>query len=120
MFVISVEITFNAEHQLSFADGSTEPAHSHKWAVTAAVGRDRTDENGLVFDFEQLKKMLHETVAEFENGKLENFACFGNNASAENVAKYIHEKLKAQISPIISLEYVEVLESAGCRAKYNE
>lgn len=121
MFVISAEVTFNADHQLSFVDGSTEMAHSHKWVVTAAVSRDGTDGNGMVFDFEQLKKMLYGTVAGFENGKLENFDYFRkNNASAENVAKFIYEKLKEQIGPIISLEYVEVLESAGCRAKYSE
>ena len=119
MFVISVEITFNAEHQLTFADGSTEAIHSHNWAVTAALSRRKTDENGLVFDFRILKKMLREIVAEFENGKIENAAYFKkNNASAENVAGYIYEKLKPRLEPIISLEYVEVLESPGCRAKY--
>ena len=121
MFVISVEVTFNAEHQLSFADGSTEAAHRHNWGVTAAVSRCQTDGNGMVFDFELLKKMLYEIVAEFENGKLENFVYFReNNASAENVAKYIYEKLKVRLGPIISLEYVDVIESTGRRAKYSE
>ncbi|NIA16903.1 MAG: hypothetical protein GWO86_01015, partial [Planctomycetes bacterium] len=89
MFVISVEITFNAEHQLTFADGSTEAMHSHNWAVTAALGRQETNENGLVFDFRILKKMLREIIAEFEDGKIGNAAYFKkNNTSAENVARY--------------------------------
>ena len=121
MFVISVEITFNTEHQLTFADGSQEAAHNHNWVVTAALGRDETDEQGMVFDFIQLKKILKEIVAEFENCKLEDFAYFKKiNASAENVARYIYGKLKEQVEPIISLEYVEVTESPGCRAKYSE
>lgn len=121
MFVISVEITFNAEHRLSFADGSTEAAHSHNWAVTAAVSRRETDENGMVFDFRILKKMLREIVAEFKDGKIENAIYFKkNNTSAENVAGYIYDRLKGRLEPIISLEYVEVLESPGCRAKYSE
>jgi 6-pyruvoyltetrahydropterin/6-carboxytetrahydropterin synthase len=121
MFVISAEIAFNAEHQLSFDNGSKEAVHNHNWVVTAALGRNETDEQGMVFDFEQLKKMLKKIVVEFENGKLEDFAYFKKiNASAENVAKYIYEKLKAQLRPIISLEYVEVTESPGCRAKYSE
>ena len=121
MFVISAEITFNAGHQLVFADGSTEAAHNHNWVVTAALSGDKTNENGMVFDFEKLKKMLKKIVAEFDSGKLENFAYFKKkNASAENVAKYIYEKLNARLSPIISLEYVEVTESPGCRARYSE
>ena len=121
MFIISAEITFNTRHQLTFADGSQEAAHSHNWIVTAALSRDETDENGMVFDFEKLKKMLKKIVAEFNNGKLEDFDYFKKkNASAENVAKYIYEKLKEQLGPIISLEYVEVTESPRCRARYSE
>lgn len=121
MFVISVEITFNAAHQLTFAGGSTEPEHNHNWAVTAALGNCETDADGMVFDFVRLKKMLHEIVADFENGKLENFEYFKkNNASAENVAKYIYEKLSPLLEPTISLEYVEVTEAPGTRAKYSE
>ena len=121
MFVISAEITFNAAHQLTFADGSQEAAHSHNWIVTAALGRDGTDEDGMVFDFEKLKKMLKKIIAEFDNAKLEDFDYFKEiNASAENVAKYIYEKLKERLGPIISLEYVEVTESPRCRAKYSE
>ena len=121
MFVISVEITFNAEHQLRFTDGSIEPTHNHNWSVTAAVSRDRTGEDGMVLDFEQLKKMLLQTVADFEGKKLEDFAFFKkNNASAENVAEYIYTGLKKKLGPIISLKYVEVIESPGCRAKYCE
>ena len=120
MFVIIAEIIFNAEHQLTFADGSTEAIHSHNWTVTAALGRQGTDENGMVFDFRILKKMLREIVAEFKNGKIENAEYFKkNNTSAENVARYIYDKLKPRLEPIISLEYVEVLESPGCRARYS-
>ena len=120
MFIISAEIAFNAAHQLTFADGSTEAVHNHNWLVTAALRRDETDENGMVFDFEKLKKMLKKIVAEFDNAKLEDFDCFKKkNTSAENVAKYIYEKLNARLGLIISLEYIEVTESPGCRAKYS-
>ena len=121
MFVISTEITFNAGHQLTFADGSTEAVHNHNWIADAAISSQKADENGMVFDFRTLKKMLREIVAEFDNAKLEDFDYFKKkNASAENVAKYIYEKLNARFSPIISLEYVEVTESPGCRARYSE
>ena len=121
MFVISAEVKFKAEHQLGFPDGFREMAHSHNWGVTAAVSCLEIDDKGMVFDFEQLKKMLCQIVAEFDNGKLVNSAYFRkNNASAENVARYIYEKLKGRFGPIISLEYVEVEESSGCRAKYSE
>ncbi len=46
--------------------------------------------------------------------------CFKNiNASAENVAKYIFDRIEPQLSGDAAMGYVEVVEAAGCAAKYS-
>ena len=119
MFTITVETSFLASHQLAFKNGEQEDAHEHNWTVKVALCSEKLNEDGLVMDFCAMKDKIQAIVAEFEGKKLENMDCFsGNNASAENVAKHIFEAIKPQLSSSVKMDYVEVAEAAGCRAKY--
>ena len=119
MYRITVTTNFRAGHQLTLAS-MTEPYHIHDWIVEAAVGGQSLDENGLLFDFNKLKKNLENIVCQFDGRKLEDLKCFENmNTSAENVAKYIYDKVKTLLPKEISLLYVEVTETPGCRARYD-
>jgi 6-pyruvoyltetrahydropterin/6-carboxytetrahydropterin synthase len=93
--------------------------HSHNWSVTADVGGDTPDNMGLVIDFRRLKAMLDNIVAEFDNVTLDSIDYFGhNNSTAENVAKYIYEKLQPKLPKDVKLEAVSVTEEPGCLAKF--
>ncbi len=119
MLTISVETRFWASHQLTLPDGSKEPLHSHNWSVKAEVGRDRLNNMGLVMDFHRLKAMLDDIVAEFDNVKLDSIDYFRPlNSTAENVAKYIFEKLQTKLPKDVKLEAVRVTEEPGCAAKF--
>jgi len=119
LFTITIEITFTARHQLTATDGGKEPLHSHDCGVRAAVSAERLDEMGLVCDFNDLKAKLKEITAPFNGPQLEELACFQDiNASAENVAKYIYDKLEPLLPCHTKLQYIEVTEAPGCRAKY--
>ena len=119
MFVLSVETCFWAWHQLKLPDGQTEPAHGHHWVVIADVSSDRLDTMGLVMDFRDLKAALDGIVAGFNNRQLDRLEPFSrNNPSAENVAKYIYEKLQARLGLDVRLDSVRVCEESGCWAKY--
>ena len=121
MFTITVETSFLASHQLVFKNGTKEDAHEHNWAVKVALCSEKLSEDGLVMDFCVLKDKIQAIIAEFEGKKLEDMDCFGgNNASAEIVAKYIFETIKPQLSRGVKMDYVEVAEAAGCRAKYED
>lgn len=121
MFTISVETQFQASHRLALADGSKEPAHSHKWSVTADVSSSKLNSMGLVMDFGRLRAMLDDIVAEFDNQTLEAISYFQkNNPSAENVARYIYEKLEPQLPKGVKLHVIKVVEEAGCSAKFGE
>ena len=119
MLTVSVETRFWASHQLTLPDGSKEPVHSHNFSVTAEVGRERLNNMGLVMDFHRLKAMLDDIVAEFDNVKLDSIDYFRPmNSTAENVAKYIFDKLQLSLPKDVKLEAVSVTEEQGCAAKF--
>jgi 6-pyruvoyltetrahydropterin/6-carboxytetrahydropterin synthase len=120
LYTISVTTTFRAGHQLKFSSGA-EPYHIHDWLVEAAIGGEELDNNGLLFDFNRLKKILDEIAGPFNDKKLEDLQCFKNiNTSAENIAKYIFGQIKNRLPMNVSPLFIEVTESEGCKAKYGE
>jgi 6-pyruvoyltetrahydropterin/6-carboxytetrahydropterin synthase len=119
MFTISVETHFWASHQLALPDGSKEPMHHHNWTVIAKVSSDKLDNMGLVMDFCLLKKMLDEITAEFDNMLLNSIDYFRwNKPSAENVAKYIFDKLEPKLPDGVKLQSIKVIEEPGCSTKF--
>ena len=121
MFTISVETQFQASHRLVLADGSKESVHSHRWSVTAALSSDKLNSMGLVMDFGRLRAMLDDIVAEFDGRTLEAIGYFQkNNPSAENVARYIYEKLEPRLPKGVKLHEIKVVEEAGCSAKFGQ
>jgi len=104
LFTVTVETTFTARHQLTTAQGQKEPVHSHDWIVCSAVSADRLDEMGLVVDFDDLKAKIEEVTSLFNGARLEELSCFqGVNASAENVAKYIYDKIEPLLPSHVKL-----------------
>ncbi len=121
MFTIKVETHFRASHQLTLSDGSKELLHQHDWIVTAKVSSDKLDSMGLVMDFGQLKAMVNEITSGFDNVRLDSIDYFQrNNPSAENVAKYIFEKLVPKLPSGVKLRSIRVVEEPGCAAKFSK
>ncbi|MCJ7692175.1 MAG: 6-carboxytetrahydropterin synthase [Sedimentisphaerales bacterium] len=121
MFTVSVETHFWASHQLTMPDGSKEPAHRHNWSVRAEVGAEKLTSSGFVIDFLSLRKMLDNIVAQFDNIPLEKIDYFQqNNPSAENVAKYIYEKLEPKLPNGLKVQSVRVTEGPNYSAKLSK
>ncbi len=119
MFTVSVGTYFWASHRLVLPDGSKEPPHNHNWSVTADVGSEKLDSMAVVMDFQKLKEMVDNIVAEFDNTALNEISYFQqNNPSAENVAKFIYEKLSPKLPKGVKLQSIRVVEEPGCSAKY--
>ena len=120
MFTVSVETYFWASHQLALPAGEKEPVHGHNWSVTADVSGE-CDGAGLVIDFCRLKAMVDKIVSEFGYTRLEEIDYFRqNNSSAENVAKYIYEKLELKLPDGVKLNHIRVGEAPGCWAKFGK
>jgi len=120
MFTISVETHFWAAHRLALPDGSKEPEHRHNWSVITNVGSESLNNMGCVMDFNRLKTMVDNIVAEFDNISLDEIDYFQQgNSSAENVAKYIYEKLEPRLPKGVKLQSIKVVEEPGYSAEFS-
>jgi 6-pyruvoyltetrahydropterin/6-carboxytetrahydropterin synthase len=102
-------------------DGSKELVHHHNWTVTASVSSVELNPTGVVMDFSRLKSSLNNILAEFviRRGGLNNIGCFNNiNPSAENVAKYIYQKLEPELPKGVKLVKIAVAEEPGCLSEF--
>lgn len=132
MFTISVETHFRASHQLALPSGPTqvgsqpasngsrspeaEPEHYHNWSVTADVSSNKLDSRGVVMDFHRLKAAVDNIVAQLDNTALDRTDYFRQNSpSAENVAKYIYEKLEPKLPEGVRLRSIRVVEGSARR-----
>lgn len=121
MFFISVETYFKASHRLALTNGSKERLHRHRWIVTAVVSGKKLNKIGLVIDFCRLKKMTDKVLSGLNGRSLESVDYFRRNApSAENVAGYIHKKLRPGLPRGVRLDYIDVVEQPGFSARFSE
>lgn len=118
-YTLFVDMSFTAQHQLSFENGTQEPLHEHDWKVCAAVSSAQLDKDELVLDFEELKCMIESILSGFQGQRLESLPIFENrNVSAETVARTLHEQLAPKLPCTVRLEFIEVTEAPDCRARY--
>ena len=121
MFTVNVKTSFQASHQLTLPDGSKEPLHSHNWIISACVGSDILNNIGVVMDFHQLKSVLDKITSEFNNISLNRVDYFRrNNPTAENVARYIYQKLELILPKGLELQSIRVEEEAGFLAEFSK
>jgi 6-pyruvoyltetrahydropterin/6-carboxytetrahydropterin synthase len=107
MFEVCVKSDFKASHQLRYLNGECERLHGHNWLVEVIAERKELDVVGVVIDFEVLKKRLAEVLKPFDHARLNYVPPFDKvNPTAENVARYLHDKL---------MEYPDIKDS--CRIK---
>mgnify|MGYP001092053691 CR=1 FL=1 len=119
MFSLKVEKCFWASHCLRLPEGKKQPRHHHNWTVTVKVSRHQLDGSGLVMDFSVLEKLLEDIICEFDNSSLQEREYFArNNPTAENVAKYVYERIETELPEKVRLDNVTVTEQPGCWARF--
>jgi len=105
MFVLTKEVTIEAAHRLPDHPGKCVNLHGHSWDVTVVLFSKKLNENGMVADFGEIKrlvehydhKMLNEMIP-FESGEYpptsENFALLIAN---ECLAKFVIERVEVSV-----------------------
>jgi 6-pyruvoyltetrahydropterin/6-carboxytetrahydropterin synthase len=122
MFELTVEAEFCAAHALIIA-GTREAMHGHNWRVTATIGGESLDPDGLLCDFHTVEEVLHDITGALNNRNLHDVPPFTTvNPTAENVAKHIgdelHRRLGDGLAPHARVRSVRVTEAPGCAATY--
>jgi 6-pyruvoyltetrahydropterin/6-carboxytetrahydropterin synthase len=96
MYEVCVKTDVKAAHQLRYSDGKYERLHGHNWLVEVVMENETLDSIGVIIDFALLQKKIEEVLAPFDHARINHVKPFDEvNPSAENFAKYIHDKLMA-------------------------
>ena len=120
----TVEVTdrFAAAHKLEYHRGQCRRLHGHTYTVTVMVAREDggLDDINMVYDLGDLKLAVRDAVRRLDHtGKLLNELLFTANPTCEIVAKYIGERLEANMSDRdLEILRVTVSESPGATVAY--
>ena len=98
MYKIKVLDEFSGAHNLRHYKGKCESLHGHNWKVEVSVYAARLDQKGMVMDFRDLKAGLRKVLAGLDHKYLNDVAYFRKkNPTSENMAEYIHAKLRVML-----------------------
>ena len=96
MYELTVEDTFDAAHYLRGYQGACERLHGHTYRIQATLRTPDINDTGISVDFRDIKSGLKDIVAELDHQCLNDLPVFSTtNPSAENIAKYIFDRLSA-------------------------
>jgi 6-pyruvoyltetrahydropterin/6-carboxytetrahydropterin synthase len=121
MYVIKILSHFSGAHRLRNLHGKCEGLHGHNWKVEVSVAARRLNKEGIVMDFQLLKKKVEKILTSLDHTFLNDLPYFSKREpSSENIAKYIFDRLKAELKghPAI-LKEVTAWESETSSATYS-
>ena len=121
MYQLFVEEHFDAAHYLRNYHGKCENLHGHRFKVIARLQATKLDENGLAYDFVQIKRYLRENLAQFDHACLNDVPPFDKiEPTCENIAVTIYSELQPHFSESpVKLACVEVWESPTSGVAYS-
>ncbi|MFW5769862.1 MAG: 6-carboxytetrahydropterin synthase QueD [Spirochaetota bacterium] len=124
MYILTVEDSFAAAHQLHGYMGKCENLHGHNWKIELEVAGHVLNDIGLLIDFHDLKDILKSVLADLDHGNLNETELFSKiNPSSENIAHHISTAVQKRISEgnfgeNIHVRAVTVWESGTSRCTY--
>ncbi|MDR1507584.1 MAG: 6-carboxytetrahydropterin synthase QueD [Treponema sp.] len=120
MYTVRVEADFAAAHFLKDYHGKCENLHGHNYRVRLwARGKD-LDGGGMLLDFALLKNRLREVCSALDHSNLNEHPAFGDNPSAERIARHVFRECSRALSPEAAalLWAADVYETPGSMARY--
>ena len=99
-FEVMIERHFSSAHQLRGYRGKCENLHGHNYKIEIYARGKELNNIGLLVDFVELKQAADDLVTYLDHKNLNELEPFvvEQNPSAENVARFVLEKLAAKIN----------------------
>lgn len=120
MYELTIETSFSSAHNIRGYDGACENLHGHNWKVEVNVCAPTLDKLGMVIDFKVLKEETRKVIDSLDHKYLNEVPPFDReNATAENIARFIFKELSKAIKNI-KVSEVRVWESESAAAAYSE
>lgn len=120
-YTVYKEVEFAASHFLREYHGKCEHLHGHNYVVRVYVSSDELDNEGMVYDFVKLKRVMNGVFYErFDHKHINDIAPFDEiNPTAEHIATWIAEEMAKQIDDErVRVTEVRVWETARNGAIY--
>ena len=98
-FEVMIERHFSSAHQLRGYKGKCENLHGHNYKIEIYARGRELDNIGLLIDFGELKDAADEVVAYLDHRNINELPPFDDrlNPSAENLARFILERVAASV-----------------------
>jgi 6-pyruvoyltetrahydropterin/6-carboxytetrahydropterin synthase len=98
-FEVMIERNFSSAHQLRGYKGKCENLHGHNYKIEIYARGSELDNIGLLVDFGELKIAADEVVQYLDHRNINELAPFDEelNPSAENLARYILERVASRV-----------------------
>ena len=98
-FEVMIERNFSSAHQLRGYKGKCENLHGHNYKIEIYARGRELDNIGLLVDFVELKAAADEVVQYLDHRNINELPPFDEelNPSAENLARYIWERVTARV-----------------------
>jgi 6-pyruvoyltetrahydropterin/6-carboxytetrahydropterin synthase len=99
MFEVMIERNFSSAHQLRGYKGKCENLHGHNYKIEIYARGRELDNIGLLVDFGELKTAADEVVQYLDHRNINELPPFDVelNPSAENLARYILERIASRV-----------------------
>jgi len=130
MLTVTKKFEFEAAHFLKNYQGNCFNLHGHTFKLEVTIGvlgtcsdvLERELQNGMLFDFKKLKKVVQENIIDiFDHNCLNNI--FPENPTCENMVLYIIDKLKKFLfgkEENIKLFRVRLYETSNSYCEWSE
>jgi 6-pyruvoyltetrahydropterin/6-carboxytetrahydropterin synthase len=98
-FEVMIERNFSSAHQLRGYKGKCENLHGHNYKIEIYARGRELDNIGLLVDFGELKEAADEVVQYLDHRNINELPPFDVelNPSAENLARYILERVSSRV-----------------------
>lgn len=98
-FEVMIERNFSSAHQLRGYRGKCENLHGHNYKIEIYARGRELNNTGLLVDFVELKRAADEIVNFLDHKNINELPPFDEelNPSAENLARFILERIAARL-----------------------
>ena len=119
MYEIMVEVDFSAAHRVREIGGRCESLHGHTYKVQVFLEGKDLNAVGMLVDFREVKRKVKKWVDKLDHTYL-NESLKDINPTAENLARYLFERLQEEINcKGVRLSKVRVAEAEDAWASYS-
>jgi 6-pyruvoyltetrahydropterin/6-carboxytetrahydropterin synthase len=118
-YELYIQAEVSAAHNLRAYKGKCERLHGHNWRVDLRLAGDTLNDEGMLLDFVEAKRILREVLEPYDHAYLNEVPPFDRlNPSSENLARIIAEEVARRLPPHVRVAAVTTWESHRCAATY--